>query len=93
MSFECLHVCLDEFLAGQHALKKLRRENEQLRREMWCLRDEYDKMEKLLRKKETDEDSNEVNIRCSIYRTSMPLKQFEKSREKKNLFFLIAGKF
>ncbi|KAK6622178.1 hypothetical protein RUM44_001985 [Polyplax serrata] len=46
---------------GQHALKKLRRENEQLRREMWSLRDEYDKMEKLLRKKETDEDSNQEN--------------------------------
>lgn len=60
MSYECLHICLDEFLTGQHALKKLRRENEQLRREMWSLRDEYDKMEKLLRKKETDEDSNQV---------------------------------
>lgn len=47
---------------GQHALKKLRRENEQLRREMWSLRDEYDKMEKLLRKKETDEeDSDQVS--------------------------------
>ncbi|KAL0277013.1 UNVERIFIED_CONTAM: hypothetical protein PYX00_004445 [Menopon gallinae] len=47
---------------GQHALKKLRRENEQLRREMWSLRDEYDKMEKLLRKKEEDDEDSDQEI-------------------------------
>lgn len=33
---------------GQSDIRKLRRENEQLRREIWCLRDEYDKLDKLL---------------------------------------------
>ncbi len=33
---------------GQSDIRKLRRENEQLRREIWSLRDEYDKLDKLL---------------------------------------------
>lgn len=33
---------------GQSDIRKLRRENDQLRREIWCLRDEYDKLDKLL---------------------------------------------
>ncbi|XP_049846666.1 retrotransposon Gag-like protein 5 [Schistocerca gregaria] len=35
---------------GQNDIKKLRRENEQLRREIWGLRDEYDRLEQLLAK-------------------------------------------
>lgn len=34
---------------GQSDIRKLRRENDQLRREIWCLRDEYDRLDKLLR--------------------------------------------
>lgn len=34
---------------GQSDIRKLRRENDQLRREIWSLRDEYDRLDKLLR--------------------------------------------
>ncbi|XP_018323612.1 uncharacterized protein LOC108735892 [Agrilus planipennis] len=37
---------------GQNDIKKLKRENDQLRREIWYLRDEYDKLDKLLRMKQ-----------------------------------------
>jgi hypothetical protein len=58
--------------SGQNDIKKLRRENEQLRREIWGLREEYDRLEGLLGKEKThgqlggttsqDEDSdNEVS--------------------------------
>lgn len=40
-------VCLS---SGQNDIKKLRRENEQLRREIWGLREEYDRLEGLLGK-------------------------------------------
>lgn len=33
---------------GQSDIRKLRRENELLRREIWTLRDEYDRLDKLL---------------------------------------------
>jgi hypothetical protein len=36
--------------SGQNDIKKLRRENEQLRREIWGLREEYDRLEGLLGK-------------------------------------------
>lgn len=35
-------------LLGQSDIKKLRKENDQLRREIWALRDEYDRLDKLL---------------------------------------------
>jgi predicted nucleic acid-binding Zn-ribbon protein len=38
------------FFSGQNDIKKLRRENEQLRREIWGLREEYDRLEGLLGK-------------------------------------------
>jgi hypothetical protein len=38
------------FCSGQNDIKKLRRENEQLRREIWGLREEYDRLEGLLGK-------------------------------------------
>ncbi|XP_063696878.1 GATA zinc finger domain-containing protein 14 [Culicoides brevitarsis] len=47
---------------GQSDIKKLKKENEQLRREIWTLRDEYDKLEKLLASKvnlDCDEDSHD----------------------------------
>lgn len=36
-------------ILGQNDIKKLRKENEQLRREIWCLREEYDKLEEILK--------------------------------------------
>lgn len=36
---------------GQSDIKKLRRENYQLRKEIWTLRDEYDRLGKLLKNK------------------------------------------
>ncbi|KAJ8667063.1 hypothetical protein QAD02_008725 [Eretmocerus hayati] len=44
---------------GQNDIKKLRRENEQLRREIWSLRDEYDKLEEIVKKQKSREDSGE----------------------------------
>lgn len=41
---------------GQSEIKSLKREREQLRREIWTLRDEYDKLENLLRIKGIDPD-------------------------------------
>lgn len=43
-------------LKGQSEIKSLKREREQLRREIWTLRDEYDKLENLLRTKGIDPD-------------------------------------
>jgi hypothetical protein len=43
-------------LLGQSEIKTLKREREQLRREIWTLRDEYDKLENLLRIKGIDPD-------------------------------------
>jgi hypothetical protein len=40
-----VHLC-----SGQNDIKKLRRENDQLRREIWGLREEYDRLEGLLGK-------------------------------------------
>ncbi|XP_075229265.1 uncharacterized protein LOC142328951 isoform X4 [Lycorma delicatula] len=37
---------------GQNDIKKLRRENEHLRREIWALREEYDRLETLLKSRE-----------------------------------------
>uniref|UniRef100_A0A1B0CWJ3 Uncharacterized protein n=1 Tax=Lutzomyia longipalpis TaxID=7200 RepID=A0A1B0CWJ3_LUTLO len=43
---------------GQSDIRKLRRENDQLRREIWCLRDEYDRLDKLLRQNIKDGGKN-----------------------------------
>ena len=53
------------FVLGQNDIKKLRRENEQLRREIWSLRDEYDKLEEILKKQRSREESDEPEV--SIY--------------------------
>lgn len=42
---------MSHWFSGQSDIKKLRRENYQLRREIWSLRDEYDRLDKLLRNK------------------------------------------
>ncbi|KAI5701009.1 hypothetical protein M8J75_005237 [Diaphorina citri] len=44
---------------GQHDIKKLRRENDQLRREIWTLREEYDRLESLLKKRQLSEEEGE----------------------------------
>jgi len=55
-------------ISGQNDIKKLRRENEQLRREIWSLRDEYDKLEEILKRQQNRSESEEyeVRIRFSI---------------------------
>ncbi|XP_034937685.1 myb-like protein X isoform X2 [Chelonus insularis] len=44
---------------SQNDIKKLRRENEQLRREIWCLREEYDKLEEILKSQQNRADSED----------------------------------
>lgn len=41
-------------------IKKLRRENDQLRREIWNLRDEYDRLEAMYKAKHASEDDEEA---------------------------------
>ncbi|XP_043525047.1 uncharacterized protein LOC122536622 isoform X2 [Frieseomelitta varia] len=53
----------DEWIAGQNDIKKLRRENEQLRREIWSLRDEYDKLEEILKRQKCRSESEEYEDR------------------------------
>ncbi|XP_032675718.1 uncharacterized protein LOC116846246 isoform X2 [Odontomachus brunneus] len=48
---------------GQNDIKKLRRENEQLRREIWSLRDEYDKLEEILKRQKIRGESEEYEDR------------------------------
>ncbi|XP_046142650.1 uncharacterized protein LOC114880212 isoform X1 [Osmia bicornis bicornis] len=48
---------------GQNDIKKLRRENEQLRREIWSLRDEYDKLEEILKRQKSRTESEEYEDR------------------------------
>ncbi|XP_030760269.1 uncharacterized protein LOC115885471 isoform X2 [Sitophilus oryzae] len=47
-----------EIERGQSDIKKLKRENEMLKKEIWCLRDEYDKLDKLLKDKKMDFSSS-----------------------------------
>lgn len=47
-----------EIERGQSDIKKLRRENEMLKKEIWYLRDEYEKLDKLLKQKEVDFSSS-----------------------------------
>ncbi|XP_015594297.1 uncharacterized protein LOC107267292 isoform X2 [Cephus cinctus] len=48
---------------SQNDIKKLRKENEQLRREIWSLRDEYDKLEEILKHQKSREGSEEYEKR------------------------------
>ncbi|PSN51824.1 hypothetical protein C0J52_17684 [Blattella germanica] len=55
---------------GQNDIKKLRRENEQLRREIWGLREEYDRLENLLGKakgRSGQDDDDTDNGRTSVF--------------------------
>lgn len=53
----CLTSVINSF-AGQSDIKKLRRENYQLRKEIWNLRDEHDRLGKLLSTKNSDGGSS-----------------------------------
>lgn len=50
---------------GQSDIKKLKRENEMLKKEIWCLRDEYDKLDKLLKEKKIDFSSSSTTYSSS----------------------------
>jgi predicted nuclease with TOPRIM domain len=54
-----------EIERGQYDIKKLKRENEMLKKEIWCLRDEYDKLDKLLKEKEYDFSSSSTTCSTS----------------------------
>ncbi|KAF2880459.1 hypothetical protein ILUMI_25707 [Ignelater luminosus] len=79
---------------GQSDIKKLKRENDQLRREIWYLRDEYDKLDKLLREKECQGSSStsctSESESCSscteeseAVETSQNIENFQKTNLKK----------
>lgn len=53
------------FFAGQSDIKKLRRENEMLKKEIWCLRDGYDKLERLIKEKGIDSSSSSTSCSSS----------------------------
>lgn len=42
------------YFLGQSDIKKLKRENEMLKKGLWYLRDEYDKLERLIKDKKLD---------------------------------------
>lgn len=44
------------FISGQNYIKKLRRENEQLKREIWNLREEYERLENYVKSREQSEE-------------------------------------
>ncbi|XP_067615810.1 uncharacterized protein [Eurosta solidaginis] len=51
---------------GQSDIKRLRRENEQLRREIWTLRDECDRLNKRFKAKLLDYECNARHSGCSV---------------------------
>lgn len=48
-----------EIERGQSDIKKLRRENDHLRREIWALREECDRLQELLKRREEDDEEEE----------------------------------
>lgn len=58
-------------ISGQNDIKKLRRENEQLRREIWSLRDEYDKLEDIVKKQKSRGESEEYEVGSLISNCAM----------------------
>ncbi|XP_049824601.1 dual specificity protein kinase splA isoform X2 [Aethina tumida] len=54
-----------EIERGQSDIKKLKRENEMLKKEIWCLRDEYDKLDKLLKEKKIEFSSSSTTCSSS----------------------------
>ncbi|XP_043250253.1 uncharacterized protein LOC122396160 isoform X1 [Colletes gigas] len=66
---------------GQNDIKKLRRENEQLRREIWSLRDEYDKLEEILKRQKSREGSEEYEDRSEEDEDEQSQYSFEQDEE------------
>nr|CAI5824388.1 unnamed protein product [Callosobruchus analis] len=50
---------------GQSDIKKLKRENEMLKKGLWYLRDEYDKLERLIKDKKIDFSSSSTTCTSS----------------------------
>jgi cell division protein FtsB len=49
-------------VSGQNYIKKLRRENEQLKREIWNLREEYERLENYIKSREQSENEEVILI-------------------------------
>lgn len=49
-------MLINLFFTGQNYIKKLRRENEQLKREIWNLREEYERLENYVKSREQSEN-------------------------------------
>lgn len=47
-------------VSGQNYIKKLRRENEQLKREIWNLREEYERLENYVKSREQSENEEVI---------------------------------
>ncbi|KAH1003068.1 hypothetical protein HUJ05_011012 [Dendroctonus ponderosae] len=70
-----------EIERGQSDIKKLKRENEMLKKEIWCLRDEYDKLDKLLKDKKIDFSSSSTTFSSSSSETESCSSCTEESEE------------
>lgn len=57
-------------ISGQSDIKKLKRENEMLKKEIWCLRDEYDKLDRLVKEKKIDFSSSTTGSSDSVNKTN-----------------------
>ncbi|XP_031780595.1 uncharacterized protein LOC100680254 isoform X2 [Nasonia vitripennis] len=66
---------------SQNDIKKLRRENEQLRREIWSLRDEYDKLEEILKKQKNREESDEPEDRSENEAAGSDYSEYDEEEE------------
>lgn len=60
-------------VSGQSYIKKLRRENEQLKREIWNLREEYERLENYVKSREQSENE-EVIIKIEFYNIEITVK-------------------
>lgn len=65
-------------VSGQSYIKKLRRENEQLKREIWNLREEYERLENYVKSREQSENE-EVIIEIELYNIKITEKLFNKT--------------
>lgn len=50
------------YISGQSDIKKLKRENEQLKREISALRYEYDRLDTMLRERRSSPEHSDVRI-------------------------------
>jgi len=64
-------MLIDLFFTGQNYIKKLRRENEQLKREIWNLREEYERLENYVKSREQSENEE---VKLYIYELNNTLR-------------------